>query len=245
MKKIMAILSAAVLLAACGESKNDIQIITDFYNAVLSNSPMTDELLKSTLSDDLLKSLWEADYLDTYSYWNFRTGFQDGPSSDSSIEGIEPLGEGWYQVSYLDMGTPGVTEVKLEDGKITDYRPFRVPFTLAHNYYRRNDNVEDVLPLKISSEEELLRFFGYAAVMGRNGEPTKIDFEKSFVIPIILPETNRETEIVIDGLYHKRPESLTLAFETVQGEEPLSYTTLPFELLIVDGIYRDCQIELD
>ena len=120
-----------------------------------------------------------------------------------------------------------------------------MPFTLARNYYRRNDNVEDVLPLKISSEEELLRFFGYAAVMGRNGEPTKIDFEKSFVIPIILPETNRETEIVIDGLYHKRPESLTLAFETVQGEEPLSYTTLPFELLVVDGIYRDCQIELD
>ena len=241
----MAILSAAVLLTACGEPKKDIQIITDFYNAVLSNSPMTDELLESTLSDNLLNSLWEADYPDTYSFWNFRTGFQDGPSPDSSIQGIEPLGDGWYQVSYLDMGTPGVTEVKLENGKITDYRPFRVPFTLARNYFRRNDEVEDILPSKITSEEELLKYFGYAAFMGRNGEPTKIDFEKSFVIPIILPETNRETEIVIDGLYHKRPESLTLAFETVQGEEPLSYTTLPFVLLIVDGTYRDCQIELN
>ena len=245
MKKIMAILSAAVLLAACGETKNDTQIITDFYNAVLSNSPMTDELLKSTLSENLLESLWEADYMDTYSFWYFRTGSQDGPSSESRIESIEPLGDGWYQVSYLDMGTPGVTDVKLEDGKITDYRPFRVPYTLARNYFRRNDEVEDVLPLKITSEEELLKFFGYAAFMGRNGEPTKIDFDKSFVIPIILPQTDRETEIVIDGLYHTKPGSLTLAFEAVQGEEPLSYTMLPFELLIVDAAYRDCQITIN
>ena len=245
MKKIMAILSAAILLAACGESKKDTQIIADFYNAVLSNSPMTDELLKNTLSEDILKSLWEADYMDTYSYWYFRTGFQDGPSTESSIESIEPLGDGWYQVSYLDLGTPGVTEVKLENGKITDYRPFSVPYTLARNYYRRNDDVEDVMPLKITSEEELLKFFGYAAIMGRDGEPTRIDFEKSFVIPIILPQTNRETEIVIDGLYHKRPESLTLAFETVQGEEVLSYTMSPFELLIVDRTYCDCQIEFN
>ena len=245
MKKIMAILSAAVLLAACGESKNDTQIITDFFNAVLVKTEMTEDLLKNTLSENILESLWEADYMDTYSYWVFRTGFQDGPSSESSIESIEPLGDGWYQVSYLDMGMPGVTEVKLEDGKITDFRPYRVPYTLAHNYYRRNDNVEDVLPLKITSEEELLKFFGYAAVMGRNGEPTKIDFDKSFVIPIILPQTDRETEIVIDGLYHTRPESLTLAFEAVQGEEALSYTMLPFELLIVDAVYRDCQITVN
>ena len=245
MKKIMAILSAAVLLAACGESRNDTQIITDFFNAVLVKTEMTEDLLKSTLSENILESLWEADYMDTYSYWVFRTGFQDGPSSESSIESIEPLGDGWYQVSYLDMGMPGVTEVKLEDGKITDFRPYRVPYTLARNYYRRNDNVEDVLPLKITSEEELLKFFGYAAVMGRNGEPTKIDFDKSFVIPIILPQTDRETEIVIDGLYHTRPESLTLAFEAVQGEEALSYTMLPFELLIVDAVYRDCQITVN
>ena len=141
------------------------------------------------------------------------------------------------------MGTPGVTDVKLENGKITDYRPFRVPYTLARNYYKRNDT-EDVLPLKITSEEDLLKYFGYAAVMGRNGEPTAIDFDKSFVIPIILPQTDRETEIVIYGLYHSRPESLTLAFETVRGEETLSYTMLPFELLVVDGAYRNCQVEI-
>ena len=245
MKRITMILAAAALLAACTGQKSDIQILEDFYKGVLGQAEMSDNLLKQSLSEDILSSIWEADYADTYSYWVFRTGFQDGPSRDSDLEGIMPLGDGWYQVSYSDMGTPGVTDVKMENGKISEYRPFRVPYTLARNYFRRNDSIEDVLPLKITSEEELLRFFGYAAVMGRNGEPTRIDFEKSFVIPIMLPQTDRETEIVIDGLYHKRPESLTLAFKAVQGEEPLGYTMLPFELLIVDGIYRNCQIEIN
>jgi hypothetical protein len=243
MKRITALLLAGTLSVACGSHKSDIETISTFYEAVLGLSTMSDGLLKETLSQDLLSSIWEADYADTYSYWAFRTGFQDGPSRDSELEGIEPLGEGWYRVSYSDMGTPGVTDVKLENGRITDYRPFRVPYTLARNYYRRTDNIEDVLPLKITSEEELLRYFGYAAVMGRNGEPTKIDFEESFVIPIMLPQTDRETEIIIKGLYHSRPGSLTLAFETVSGEQALGYTMLPFELLIVDAAYRDCRIE--
>ena len=244
MKKLTLTLAATVLLAACSSPKADVQIIEDFYDGVLGKTEMTEELLKESLSEDILTSLWEEEYADTYSFWKFRTEFQDGPSDESTLESIEPLGDGWYQVSYLDMGTPGVTEVKVEGGKIAEYRPFRVPYTLARNYYRRNDNLEDVLPLKITSEEELLRFFGYAAFMGRNGEPTKIDFEKSFVIPIILTETDRETEIVIDGLYHSRPDVLTLEFGTIRGEEPLSYTMLPFNLLIVDGAYRDCQVEL-
>ena len=244
MKRLTMILATAVLLAGCANTKQDIQVVEDFYRGVLGQTEMTEELLKESLSEDILTSLWEEEYADTYSFWKFRTEFQDGPADESTLESIEPLGDGWYQVSYLDMGIPGVTDVKVEGGKITAYKPFRVPYTLARNYFKRNDNMEDVLPLKITSEEELLRFFGYAAFMGRNGEPTKIDFDKSFVIPIILPETDRETEIVIDGLYHSRPDVLTLEFGTIRGVEPLSYTMLPFNLLIVDGAYRDCRVEL-
>ena len=236
------IIATAVLIAACSSPKADVQIIEDFYKAVLGETKMTDELLKQSLSDDILTSLWEEEYMDTYSFWLFRTGFQDGPAKESILEGIKPLGDGWYQVSYSDMGTPGVTEVKVQGGKITDYKPFRVPYTLARNYFKRNDNIEDVLPIKISSEEELLRFFGYAAFMGRNGEPTKIDFDKSFVIPIILPQTDQETEIIIYGLYHSRPDTLTLEYGTMCQEEHLSYTMQPFNLLIVDKEYQDCQI---
>jgi hypothetical protein len=245
MKKILPIIAAAVLMASCGSQKSDSKIIATFYDAVLGNTEMTDGLLKSTLSEEILESLWEQEYIDYYSFWLFRTGFQDGPSDLSQVDSIEPLGDGWYQVTYTDMGITGVTCVKMEDGKITEYKPYRPAYTLAKNYFKRNDDVNDVLPVKITSEEELLEYFGYATVMGRDGEPTKIDFDKSFVIPIILPDTDRETEIKVKGLYHLNPQELTVAFSAIRGEEPMSYTISPFLLLVVDGTYRDCQIMFD
>ncbi len=234
---------AIVLLASCTEAKSDVEIITDFYKAVLGETEMTDELLKESLSPNLLDALWEADYKNTYSWWNFRTGYQDGPSQESSLESIEPMGEGWYQVTYSDMGIHGMTDVKMEGGKIADYRPFLIPFDMAQGYFLRKD-CNDVCPLKISSQEELLQFFGMASVMGEGGKPTAIDFEKSFVIPIIYPETDLATSIVIDRFCHTGPTELSLAVSTIRGEEHRSFTIRPIELLVVDNYYRNFTIDL-
>lgn len=128
MKKFLYVI-AAFLLISCAGNNSDVRVITDFYNAVLGKTEMTDELLQQSLSQEVLSNLWEADYENTYSWWAFRTGYQDGPSDVSTLDGIEPLGKGWYRVSYTDMGFQATTDVKLEGGKITDYRPFRTPET--------------------------------------------------------------------------------------------------------------------
>ena len=226
------ILAAAVLLTACGSPKQDVQVIEDFYKGVLGQTEMTDNLLKESLSEDVLASLWEADYMDSYSFWKFRTEFQDGPSSESSLESIEPMGEGWYRVSYLDMGIPGTTCVKIEDGKIADYKPARVPYQIARNYFKRNDNQEDVLPLKISSQEELLRFFGYAAFMGRDGQPTEVDFDNQFVIPVIHPVTDIVTELEPVSLIQEK-SALTFTYRENLGEKA-SFSMQPILLVIVN-----------
>lgn len=124
MKRVFIFLSACLLLLSCNQSqeKKDIALVNDFYEHVLSIKPMTDKYLEKTLSEDVLKSLWEVDYDATYSYWRFRTGLQDGPSKESSVESIEPLGDGWYRVTYSDMGNPGVTDVQVSDGRICAYR---------------------------------------------------------------------------------------------------------------------------
>ena len=121
MKRILIIAAAALAIVSCSQNmqKKDIAFLSDFYEHVLGNKPMTDDYLKSSVSTEILNTLWEADYDETYSFWYFRTGFQDGPSDVSEVEGIEPLGEGWYRVSYSDLGNPGVTDVKVEGGKIT------------------------------------------------------------------------------------------------------------------------------
>ena len=242
MKKLLYV-SILVLLASCAGKPSDEEMLSGFYKAVLGETEMTDELLRACLSQPVLDALWEADYEDTYSFWNFRTGCQDGPSSESSLESIEPLGEGWYRVSYSDMGIHGITEVKVADGKIVDYRPFFVPFDLAKGYFLRNDVGTDACPVKITSEEELLKYFGMATVMGEAGKPTAIDFDHSFVVPIVYPQTDRETTIVVDSFQHTAPAELTLSASTVRGEEPRSFTIRPIELLVVDSYYRDFDIK--
>ena len=124
MKRILTALSACLILLSCSQSseKEDIALVHDFYEHVLGNKPMTDKYLQKTLSKDVLDSIWETEYEDTYSFWVFRTGLQDGPSSKSSVDSIEPLGDGWYRVTYSDLGNPGVTDVKVEKGRITAYK---------------------------------------------------------------------------------------------------------------------------
>ena len=67
MKKVIFALSASLILLSCGQSqeKKDIALVSDFYEHVLGNKPMTDKYLKKALSEETLNSIWEADYEDT------------------------------------------------------------------------------------------------------------------------------------------------------------------------------------
>lgn len=234
---------AVVLLASCAGRKSDVDVITNFYNAVLGQAEMTDELLKESVSEDLLSALWEADYEDTYSYWKLRSGYQDGLSDESSLENVEAAGNGWYHVTYTDMGFHAVTDVKMVKGKIADYKPFRVSYELAKGYFLRNDVDTEDFPIQITSQEQLDQFFGMAAVMGENGKPTVIDFDKNFVIPVVYPETDQETSLVVERFWHTAATELTLSVAAVRGEEHRSFTIRPIKLLIVDNYYRDYQID--
>lgn len=125
MKKLILAISISIL-ASCASNSSDVEVISTFYEAVLGETEMTDELLKESLSQDVLDAIWEADYDSTYSFWVFRTGFQDGPSDKSTLEGIEKIGDGWYKVSYSDLGIHGVTNVKMEGGKIAAYKQVEI-----------------------------------------------------------------------------------------------------------------------
>lgn len=232
MKRITMILAAAALLAACSGQQSDIQILEDFYKGVLGQAEMSDNLLKQSLSEDILSSIWEADYADTYSFWKFRTEFQDGPSRDSELESIEPMGDGWYRVSYSDLGIPAVTCVKMEKGKIIDYKPASVPYQVARNYFKRNDVADDSIPSKITSQEELLKYFGMAAVMGTNGQPTPIDFDNQFVIPVVRPVTDIVTELYPQSLIQEK-SGLTFTYREDLGEKT-TFSMQPILLIIVN-----------
>ena len=126
-------------------------------------------------------------------------------------------------------------------GKPVDHSQ-EIRYTLANGYFFRNDAVIDILPHSITSEEELRPYFGYAAVMGAGEQPTTIDFEKSMVIPVVLPPTDKDTEIQILSLLRTGDKQLQLRFHVERGNESRSYTIIPCQLLMVDAAYRDYDI---
>ena len=127
-------------------------------------------------------------------------------------------------------------------GKPVDHSQ-EIRYSLANGYFFRNDAVIDILPHRITSEDELLNYFGRATVMGPGGNPTNIDFDKSMVIPIVLPPTDKNTEIVIEDLLKTSDNQLQLLFHVDRGNEVRSYTVIPCKLLVVDAAYRDFDVK--
>lgn len=64
-----------------------------------------------------------------------------------------------------------------------------VNFTVLRNYFHNNNAPALSSPL-ITSKKAFDEQFGEAAFMGKNGQPTPVNFSKNAVLAIVLPETN-------------------------------------------------------
>lgn len=105
-----------------------IEQITTLYNdAVLHPLRDVTPVIERLCTDSLKQKLAAAyDYDgEGYAVWKFRTGLQDG-DGDSRVNEIKPIGDGWYEVDFTDMGWHGTKKIKVieRDGKllIDDYK---------------------------------------------------------------------------------------------------------------------------
>lgn len=110
-----------------------------------------------------------------------------------------------------------------------------VPFKEARNYFFNNDASVPASPL-ITTRQEFDKLFGMAAVMGKDGMPTDIDFSKQNVIAVVLPETSLYTTIKPLCLSEKDGE-LRFFYKVINGEDMKTYTIRPIYLLIIDKKY--------
>jgi len=112
-----------------------------------------------------------------------------------------------------------------------------VPYTIAQHYFVNNTYHDgDLVNPKISSQEEFDKLFGPAAVMGKNGPPTNIDFSKQYVIAVIGKLTDRGTSITISSLKQKG-NVISLTYKLNEGEKGMSIIR-PAILIIVDQKYQ-------
>lgn len=110
-----------------------------------------------------------------------------------------------------------------------------VPYIVAQRYFLKND-VSQLPNGIITTEQEFYSLFGEAAVMGKNGRPTQINFQKQFVIAVTVPETNTDTNIEPVSL-RREADALVLNYIVDKGEKR-SYTIQPLLLIVVDKKYE-------
>lgn len=109
-----------------------------------------------------------------------------------------------------------------------------VPYIVADHYFLKND-LKELPPEKISSQEEFDKYFGMAAVMGKGGQPTDIDFSKQFVIDIAMAATDYDSSLVPLSLKEQN-DSLIFRYKFREGEKR-SYSIQPLLMLVVDRKY--------
>jgi len=110
--------------------------------------------------------------------------------------------------------------------------PMTVSYTEAKGYFVSN-NLDSLPPSVITSEAELNKYFGMATVMGKNGKPTEIDFNKKYVIDVTLPVTDTATVMKPKSLKKAANGDLTFTYVIKRGEKQ-SYSVQPLLMIIVD-----------
>ena len=117
-----------------------------------------------------------------------------------------------------------------------------VPFSVARNYFVRSD--ADVTEnVKITDQATFEGVFGMAAFMGKDGQPTSIDWDKEFVIAVVKPVTDVETVLEPLSLI-KKGKSLVLNYSLKSGPS-MSYTIRPFFIIVVDKQWEDLPVAFD
>lgn len=102
-----------------------------FYARYVFNTESMEKIANDVCTPKLLKYLekeYDYDCMEEpcYAMWCFRTGMQDGPSDVRKVTDVTAENDGWFKVSYLDMGNEGVT---------------RIRFIMTHGKYKMDEVV--------------------------------------------------------------------------------------------------------
>ena len=116
-----------------------------------------------------------------------------------------------------------------------------VPFTTLENYFVRNDvDCSKQQRLIIDNKAEFEKYFGMAAHMG--GLPTDVNWNKQYVIAVILPVTNHAT-MVTPLEVKQSPGNVIFKYQVYRGGKT-SYTLMPFAAVALNKGVDPQQIQV-
>ena len=107
-----------------------------------------------------------------------------------------------------------------------------IKYTTLENYFVRNDvDCSKQQRLIINNKAEFEKYFGMAVHMG--GLPTEVNWNKQFVIALVLPETKRATSIYPVNVKTTGNNILVFSYQVKKGDN-MSHKIVPFIAVAVD-----------
>ena len=107
-----------------------------------------------------------------------------------------------------------------------------VHYTTLENYFVRNDvDCSKQRRLILDNQQDFDAFFGKAATMG--GLPTTVNWNKQYVVAIILPETKRATSIEPVAVKVTDNDVMVFSYHIKKGDK-MSHSMVPFTAVAID-----------
>ena len=107
-----------------------------------------------------------------------------------------------------------------------------IPYTTLENYFVHNDvDCSKQQRLIIDNKADFEKYFGMAAHMG--GMPTAVNWNKQFVIALVMPETKRATAIYPVNVKATDNNILVFSYMVKKGDN-MSHKMVPFIAVAVN-----------
>lgn len=107
-----------------------------------------------------------------------------------------------------------------------------IQFTTLENYFVRNDvDCSKQQRLIINNKVDFEKYFGMAAHMG--GMPTEVNWDKQFVVALVMPETKRATSIYPVAVKVTDNNVLVFSYQVKKGDN-MSHSMVPFTAVAID-----------
>lgn len=107
-----------------------------------------------------------------------------------------------------------------------------IHYTTLENYYVRNDvDFSKQRRLIFDNEQDFESFFGKAATMG--GLPTAVNWNKQYVVAIVLPETKRATAIEPVSVKVANDNVMVFSYHVKKGDK-MAHSMVPFTAVAIE-----------
>ena len=108
----------------------------------------------------------------------------------------------------------------------------KIEYQSIKNYFVKN-TIKKGQKRKIENQKKFDTLFGAAAIMGKDGKPTAIDFKKQNVVAIIGNRTNYNTSYEITGVAMGSMGTVVVSYKINKGEKT-TYSIQPFTAITID-----------